>query len=98
MIFYKELYCQRCLLEQEKLYLTLIEILRIIKNEALLFMMKPANTTTQIWRWRIPVFLKIKDIKQNNAQIFFSSHNHETLDLLQNDQSHLEKERQYYCN
>lgn len=32
---------------------------------------------------------KDKDINKNNAQIFFSSHNHETFDLLQNDQAHI---------
>jgi len=32
---------------------------------------------------------KDKDINQNNAQIFFSSHNHETFDLLQNNQAHI---------
>lgn len=30
-----------------------------------------------------------KNINKNNAQIFFSSHNHETFDLLQNDQAHI---------
>lgn len=32
---------------------------------------------------------KDKGINKNNAQIFFSSHNHETFDLLQNDQAHI---------
>lgn len=32
---------------------------------------------------------KDKDINRNNAQIFFSSHNHETFDLLFNDQAHI---------
>lgn len=32
---------------------------------------------------------KDKDINKNNAQIFFSSHNHETFDLLQNNQAHI---------
>ena len=32
---------------------------------------------------------KDKDINKSNAQIFFSSHNHETFDLLQNDQAHI---------
>jgi len=32
---------------------------------------------------------KDKDINKNNAQLFFSSHNHETFDLLQNDQTHV---------
>ena len=32
---------------------------------------------------------KDKDINKHNAQIFFSSHNHETFDLLQNDQAHI---------
>ena len=32
---------------------------------------------------------KDKDINKNNAQIFFSSHNHETFDILQNDQAHI---------
>ncbi len=32
---------------------------------------------------------KDKDINKNNAQLFFSSHNHETFDLLQNDQAHI---------
>ncbi len=32
---------------------------------------------------------KDKEINKNNAQIFFSSHNHETFDLLQNDQAHI---------
>jgi hypothetical protein len=30
-----------------------------------------------------------KDINRNNAQIFFSSHNHETFDLLHNNQAHI---------
>ncbi len=30
-----------------------------------------------------------KDLNRNNAQIFFSSHNHETFDLLFNDQAHI---------
>lgn len=32
---------------------------------------------------------KDKDINKNNSQLFFSSHNHETFDLLQNDQAHI---------
>ncbi len=32
---------------------------------------------------------KDKDINKKNAQLFFSSHNHETFDLLQNDQAHI---------
>ncbi len=32
---------------------------------------------------------KDKDINKNNAQLFFSSHNHETFDLLQNNQAHI---------
>lgn len=32
---------------------------------------------------------KDKDINKNNAQLLFSSHNHETFDLLQNDQAHV---------
>lgn len=32
---------------------------------------------------------KDKDINKNNAQLLFSSHNHETFDLLQNDQAHI---------
>ena len=32
---------------------------------------------------------KDKEINKNNAQIFFSSHNHETFDLLQNNQAHI---------
>jgi AAA15 family ATPase/GTPase len=32
---------------------------------------------------------KDKDINKNNAQLFFSSHNHETFDILQNDQAHI---------
>jgi len=32
---------------------------------------------------------KDKEINRHNAQIFFSSHNHETFDLLQNNQAHI---------
>ncbi len=32
---------------------------------------------------------KDKAINKHDAQIFFSSHNHETFDLLQNDQAHI---------
>ena len=32
---------------------------------------------------------KDKDINKNNAQLFFSSHNHETFDILHNDQAHI---------
>ena len=36
---------------------------------------------------------KNKNINKHNAQIFFASHNHETIDLLHNDQAHIvEKE------
>jgi predicted ATP-dependent endonuclease of OLD family len=36
---------------------------------------------------------KDKNINVNNAQIFFSSHNHETFDLLQNNQAHIVDKR-----
>lgn len=36
---------------------------------------------------------KDKDINKKNAQLFFSSHNHETFDLLQNDQAHITEKK-----
>lgn len=70
------------------------EILRIIKNGGIVVYDETSKYYHSDMEMAILNLFKDKDINKNNAQIFFSSHNHETFDLLHNDQAHiLEKKK-----
>jgi predicted ATP-dependent endonuclease of OLD family len=65
------------------------EVLRIIKNGGIVIYDETSKYYHPDMEIAILNLFKDKDINKNNAQIFFSSHNHETFDLLQNDQAHI---------
>jgi predicted ATPase len=69
------------------------DILRILKTGGIVVYDETSKFYHPDMEIAILNLFKDKDINKNNAQLFFSSHNHETFDLLQNDQVHiLEKE------
>lgn len=65
------------------------DILRIIKTGGIVVYDETSKYYHPDMEIAILNLFKDKDINKNNAQIFFSSHNHETFDLLQNDQAHI---------
>jgi hypothetical protein len=65
------------------------EILRMIKTGGIVVYDETSKYYHPDMEIAILNLFKDKDINKNNAQIFFSSHNHETFDLLQNDQAHI---------
>jgi hypothetical protein len=64
-------------------------ILKIIKTGGIVVYDETSKYYHPDMELAILNLFKDKDINKNNAQIFFSSHNHETFDLLQNDQAHI---------
>jgi len=69
------------------------DILRIIKNGGIVVYDETSKYYHPDMEIAILNLFKDKYINKNGAQIFFSSHNHETFDLLQNNQAHIiEKE------
>ena len=65
------------------------DIIRIIKMGGIVVYDETSKFYHPDMEIAILNLFKDKDINKNNAQIFFSSHNHETFDLLQNDQAHI---------
>ena len=65
------------------------EIIRIIKTGGIVIYDETSKYYHPDMEIAILNLFKDKDINKKHAQIFFSSHNHETFDLLQNDQAHI---------
>lgn len=92
--FYKELPVTEMSAGTREIISYITEILRIIKNGGIVVYDETSKYYHCDMEIAILNLFKDKDINKNNAQIFFSSHNHETFDLLQNDQAHiLEKKK-----
>jgi ABC-type Na+ transport system ATPase subunit NatA len=92
--FYKPLPVQEMSAGTREIISYISEILRIIKNGGIVVYDETSKCYHSDMEMAILNLFKDKDINKNNAQIFFSSHNHETFDLLQNDQAHiLEKKK-----
>jgi len=92
--FYKELPVPEMSAGTREVISYISEILRIIKNGGIVVYDETSKYYHSDMEMAILNLFKDKDINKNNAQIFFSSHNHETFDLLQNDQAHiLEKKK-----
>ena len=91
--FYKELPVPDMSAGTREIISYISEILRIIKTGGIIVYDETSKYYHSDMEMAILNLFKDKDINKSNAQIFFSSHNHETFDLLQNDQAHiLEKE------
>ncbi|MDD4575837.1 MAG: ATP-binding protein [Bacteroidales bacterium] len=65
------------------------DILRVLKTGGIVVYDETSKYYHPDMEIAILNLFKDKDINKNNAQLFFSSHNHETFDLLQNDQAHI---------
>ena len=65
------------------------DVIRIIKTGGIVIYDETSKYYHPDMEIAILNLFKDKDINKKNAQIFFSSHNHETFDLLQNDQAHI---------
>ena len=91
--FYKDLPVTELSAGTREIISYVSDILGIIKNGGIVVYDETSKYYHPDMEVAILNLFKDKDINKNNAQIFFSSHNHETFDLLQNDQAHiLEKE------
>ena len=87
--FYKELGVMELSAGTRELISYISDILRIIKTGGIVVYDETSKYYHPDMEIAILNLFKDKDINKNNAQIFFSSHNHETFDLLQNDQAHI---------
>ena len=87
--FYKNLPIMELSAGTRELISYISEILRIIKNGGIVVYDETSKYYHPDMEIAVLNLFKDKDLNKNNAQIFFSSHNHETFDLLQNDQAHI---------
>jgi hypothetical protein len=91
--FYKNLNIMELSAGTRELVAYISDILKIIKNGGIVVYDETSKYYHPDMEIAMLNLFKDKEINQHNAQIFFSSHNHETFDLLQNNQAHiLEKE------
>lgn len=96
--FYKNLGIMELSAGTRELVAYISDILKIIKNGGIVVYDETSKFYHPDMEIAILNLFKDKDINQYNAQIFFSSHNHETFDLLQNNQAHiLEKKDNGIC-
>jgi len=87
--FYKNLSIMELSAGTRELVAYISDILKIIKNGGIVVYDETSKYYHPDMEIAMLNLFKDKDINQNNAQIFFSSHNHETFDLLQNNQAHI---------
>ncbi|MCK5416676.1 ATP-binding protein [Candidatus Parcubacteria bacterium] len=87
--FYKNLGIMELSAGTRELVAYVSEILKIIKNGGIVVYDETSKYYHPDMEIAILNLFKDKEINQHNAQIFFSSHNHETFDLLQNNQAHI---------
>jgi uncharacterized protein len=87
--FYKPLPITELSAGTRELISYISDVLRIIKTGGVVIYDETSKYYHPDMEFAILNLFKDKDINKHNAQIFFSSHNHETFDLLQNDQAHI---------
>jgi len=87
--FYKNLGTTELSAGTRELIAYIGDILRILKMGGIVVYDETSKFYHPDMEIAILNLFKDKDINKNNAQLFFSSHNHETFDLLQNDQAHI---------
>ncbi|KKR78857.1 MAG: hypothetical protein UU24_C0023G0004 [Candidatus Nomurabacteria bacterium GW2011_GWA2_40_9] len=87
--FYKNLGATELSAGTRELIAYIGDILRILKIGGVVVYDETSKFYHPDMEISILNLFKDKDINKNNAQLFFSSHNHETFDLLQNDQAHI---------
>lgn len=87
--FYKNLAVTELSAGTRELIAYIGDILRILKIGGVVVYDETSKFYHPDMEIAILNLFKDKDINKHNAQIFFSSHNHETFDLLQNDQAHI---------
>lgn len=87
--FYKNLGIMELSAGTRELVAYISDILKIIKNGGIVVYDETSKYYHPDMEIAMLNLFKDKDINQQNAQIFFSSHNHETFDLLQNNQAHI---------
>lgn len=87
--FYKNLGIMELSAGTRELVAYISDILKIIRNGGIVVYDETSKFYHPDMEIAILNLFKDKDINQHNAQIFFSSHNHETFDLLQNNQAHI---------
>ncbi len=87
--FYKNLNIMELSAGTRELVAYISDILKIIKNGGIVVYDETSKYYHPDMEIAMLNLFKDKEINQHNAQIFFSSHNHETFDLLQNNQAHI---------
>lgn len=87
--FYKNLSVTELSAGTRELIAYIGDILRILKIGGVVVYDETSKFYHPDMEIAILNLFKDKDINKNNTQLFFSSHNHETFDLLQNDQAHI---------
>lgn len=87
--FYKELGVMELSAGTREIISYISEILRIIKTGGIVIYDETSKYYHPDMEIAILNIFKDKDVNKHNAQLFFSSHNHETFDILQNDQAHI---------
>lgn len=87
--FYKELGVMELSAGTRELISYISDVLKMLKTGGIVVYDETSKYYHPDMEIAILNLFKDKDINKNNAQIFFSSHNHETFDLLQNDQAHI---------
>ena len=87
--FYKNLGVMELSAGTRELISYIVDIFRILKIGGVVVYDETSKYYHPDMEIAILNLFKDKDINKNNAQLFFSSHNHETFDLLQNDQAHI---------
>ncbi|HAL50191.1 MAG: hypothetical protein UU46_C0003G0039 [Candidatus Uhrbacteria bacterium GW2011_GWD1_41_16] len=87
--FYKNLGATELSAGTRELVAYIGDILKILKTGGVVVYDETSKFYHPDMEIAILNLFKDKDINKNNAQLFFSSHNHETFDLLQNDQAHI---------
>ena len=87
--FYKNLGVTELSAGTRELIAYIGDILRILKIGGIVVYDETSKFYHPDMEIAILNLFKDKDLNRNNAQIFFSSHNHETFDLLFNDQAHI---------
>jgi len=87
--FYKKLPVQELSAGTRELISYINQILEIIRNGGVIVYDETSKYYHPDMEIAILNLFRDKDINRNNAQMFFSSHNHETFDLLHNDQAYI---------
>lgn len=87
--FYRELGIMELSAGTRELISYISDVLRMIKIGGIVVYDETSKFYHPDMEIAILNLFKDRDINKNNAQLFFSSHNHETFDILHNDQAHI---------